>query len=105
MFQLPEGAGYSPHNTEFSDSGSDQDENERSTPGPRSPDPEVADQLEGNVWLDVIPGTPGKDYPNYDKIPETSFKCDGKTVGGYYADIEARCQVKLSVQSNFSVDF
>ncbi|XP_046489908.1 uncharacterized protein [Neodiprion pinetum] len=56
-------------------------------------DPEVADQLEGNGWLDVIPGTPGKDYPNYDGIPETSFTCRGKTPGGYYADIEARCQV------------
>ncbi|XP_046751392.1 uncharacterized protein LOC124414488 [Diprion similis] len=56
-------------------------------------DPEVADQLEGNGWLDVIPGTPGKDYPNYDGIPETSFTCQGKTPGGYYADIEARCQV------------
>ena len=40
-----------------------------------------------------IPGTPGKDYPDYAAIPETSFSCDGRMGGGYYGDPEAGCQV------------
>jgi len=40
-----------------------------------------------------IPGTAGVDYPIYDTVPETSFKCEDQATGGYYADEEARCQV------------
>ena len=33
--------------------------------------------------------------PNYaqNNLPNTSFSCDGKASGGYYADPEAGCQV------------
>ena len=40
-----------------------------------------------------IPGVPGDDYPIYAEVPETSFLCDGQAEGGYYADVEAECQV------------
>ena len=45
-------------------------------------------------WLrEGVPGEPGVDYPIYDTVPETSFKCEDQATGGYYADEEARCQV------------
>lgn len=33
--------------------------------------------------------------PNYspDAIPDTSFTCQDKITGGYYADVEAECQL------------
>ncbi len=33
--------------------------------------------------------------PNYspDSIPDTSFTCEDKITGGYYADAEAECQM------------
>merc|ERR1712025_1020827 len=40
-----------------------------------------------------IPGVPGDDYPIYAEVPDTSFLCDGQAEGGYYADVEAECQV------------
>jgi len=39
-----------------------------------------------------IPGEPGEDYPVYNTVQETSFTCDEKTFGGYYADPEMDCQ-------------
>ena len=30
---------------------------------------------------------------SYDALPETSFSCAGRVVGGYYADVEAGCQM------------
>jgi len=49
-----------------------------------------------------VPGNPGQDYPIYAEIPETSFTCDGRVEGGYYADVEAECQPfhVCSVDSN-----
>ena len=41
----------------------------------------------------AIPGVPGDDYPIYAETPETSFICDDKVSGGYYADPETECQV------------
>ena len=41
----------------------------------------------------AIPGVPGEDYPIFAETPETSFICDDKASGGYYADPEAECQV------------
>lgn len=38
-----------------------------------------------------IPGTPDKDYPIYNKIPNTTFSCSGRHEG-YYSDVETRCQ-------------
>lgn len=41
----------------------------------------------------AIPGSPGTDYPIYSEIPETSFDCLNQEYPGYYADVEAQCQV------------
>lgn len=41
----------------------------------------------------AIPGTPGVDYPIYTEIPKTSFDCKNQQFPGYYADVEAQCQV------------
>ncbi|XP_037070220.1 flocculation protein FLO11-like [Pollicipes pollicipes] len=30
---------------------------------------------------------------SYDALPDTSFTCEGRVVGGYYADVEAGCQM------------
>lgn len=39
--------------------------------------------------------TPGVDYPIYNTVPYgLAFTCGGK-LPGYYADPEARCQVRL----------
>ena len=42
---------------------------------------------------ETIPGVPGDDYPIFAEVPDTSFVCDGLVEGGYYADVEAECQV------------
>ncbi|XP_054711516.1 uncharacterized protein LOC129221096 [Uloborus diversus] len=36
-----------------------------------------------------------EDYPTYSELdlPETSFSCEDKVNGGYYADIETKCQM------------
>ncbi|KAK7070971.1 hypothetical protein SK128_014891 [Halocaridina rubra] len=48
----------------------------------------------GLEWLrDAVPGEPGIDYPIYWEVPQTSFNCREVPAAGYYADIEARCQV------------
>lgn len=44
---------------------------------------------------DSIPGVPNDDYPTYTEIPETGFKCSDKQYPGYYADVEAQCQVSI----------
>jgi len=41
----------------------------------------------------AIPGEPEVDYPIFSEIPETSFDCNQQEYPGYYADVEARCQV------------
>ena len=44
-------------------------------------------------WLrDSIPGEPGVDYPIFSAVEQTTFSCDGKVFGGYYADPEMGCQ-------------
>ncbi|KAM3962246.1 uncharacterized protein ACR2FA_003472 [Aphomia sociella] len=32
-------------------------------------------------------------YLDFDNLPETNFTCDGKVIGGYYADLETSCQM------------
>ncbi len=32
-------------------------------------------------------------YLDFDNLPDTNFSCDGKVIGGYYADIETGCQM------------
>lgn len=45
----------------------------------------------------AVPGTPGKDYPNYSYVPETSFKCPYQSdYEQMYSDPEAGCQVSLT---------
>lgn len=45
-------------------------------------------------WLrKAIRGEPGQDYPIFGTIPSTSFRCSQQQWPGYYADVEARCQV------------
>lgn len=46
------------------------------------------DSLKANVR-----GEPGKDYPCLSEVPRTNFKCSQHQHPGYYADVEARCQV------------
>ncbi|CAL1298196.1 unnamed protein product, partial [Larinioides sclopetarius] len=41
----------------------------------------------------AVPGDPGTDYPNYYEIPLTNFDCKEFRVPGFYADVEAGCQV------------
>lgn len=48
---------------------------------------------------DEIPGKAGVDYPTYHVIPTTSFTCDQVPFNGYYADMEASCQVVHFCQS------
>lgn len=50
---------------------------------------------EDDLNSEAIPGQPEQDYPVFDDIPKTSFTCSDKTFPGYFADIEARCQVKI----------
>lgn len=45
------------------------------------------------MMKDSIQGEPGKDYPIYSQVPMTSFKCSDHQYPGYYADVEAQCQV------------
>merc|ERR1711874_619535 len=49
---------------------------------------------QGLDWLrDALPGEPDLDYPIYSlPPPESSFSCNGRVEGGYYADTELRCQ-------------
>ena len=46
-------------------------------------------------WLrDSIPGEPGVDYPLLSSPdPDATFSCLGLVPGGYYADVDQRCQV------------
>lgn len=32
-------------------------------------------------------------YLDFDNLPDTNFSCEGKVIGGYYADIETGCQM------------
>lgn len=41
----------------------------------------------------AIPGVAGVDYPVYAQVPRTNFDCTQQPLPGYYADIEAQCQV------------
>merc|ERR1719244_2250458 len=49
---------------------------------------------QGLDWLrEALPGEPEIDYPIYSLPPPTSsFSCNGRVEGGYYADTDLRCQ-------------
>jgi len=66
-----------------------------SRPAPPPVAPVLTESEEEIAFWDFresIPGEPELDYPIFDKIPVTAFTCDDK-IDGYYADVEARCQV------------
>ena len=41
----------------------------------------------------AVDGLSRKPANYHDRMPETSFTCGGKVVGGYYADPDADCQM------------
>ncbi|KAH8417079.1 hypothetical protein KR222_002890, partial [Zaprionus bogoriensis] len=47
----------------------------------------------GDGDYSAIPGVAGVDYPVYAQVPRTNFDCAQQPLPGYYADIEAQCQV------------
>lgn len=53
----------------------------------------------------AIPGEPDIDYPILSEIPSTSFDCNQQEFPGYYADVEARCQVFHICALNKTFDF
>lgn len=61
-------------------------------------------QYEGGDYS-AIPGEPGVDYPIYTEIPKTSFDCINQQWPGYYADVEAQCQVFHICALNRTYDF
>lgn len=61
-------------------------------------------QYEGGDYS-AIPGEAGIDYPIYTEIPKTSFDCINQQWPGYYADVEAQCQVFHICALNRTYDF
>lgn len=55
------------------------------------------DESTNNGWSNHVPGIRGTDYPSLDKIPVTSFTCENKIPGRYYADPETSCQVIIII--------
>lgn len=49
--------------------------------------------LDNDGDFSAIPGEPGVDYPIFNDLPQTDFKCSDQTLPGYYADVSARCQM------------
>lgn len=49
---------------------------------------------------DNIPGQAGVDYPVYASVPEgTSFRCRDYEYAGYFADVDADCQVITGIEN------
>lgn len=49
--------------------------------------------LHSNKHSGSVNGQPGVDFPNYTRVPKTSFSCDGLPYDyGMYADEETGCQ-------------
>ncbi|XP_022240617.1 uncharacterized protein LOC106458640 isoform X2 [Limulus polyphemus] len=42
---------------------------------------------------DNIPGVAGKDYPTWNHVPKTSFRCKDYEYAGYFGDVETGCQI------------
>jgi len=58
--------------------------------------PQLKVGLEGdNLGFPSTYGEAGRDFPLFvqQDMPETSFSCEGKVYGTFYADVEAGCQV------------
>lgn len=63
------------------------------------------DDGSGNGDYSAIPGIAGADYPIFAEIPRTSFDCKTQAFPGYYADVEAQCQVFHVCALNRTYDF
>lgn len=48
-------------------------------------------------YIPGIPGKPWKDYPLYSHVPLTGFSCKLTKYPGFYADVDAGCQVCVSL--------
>jgi len=46
-----------------------------------------------NSTFDGIPGWIRRDFPGYNTVPYTGFRCELQAYSGYYADVNAGCQV------------
>ena len=46
-----------------------------------------------NGFRNEIPGEANIVYPTLALVPDTSFSCANRVMGGYYADVETECQV------------
>ena len=74
---------------------------ERFLPLLRELSPELLNSLQNGLGMQqqqnpgFIPGTPGKDYPDFKAIPLTSFSCENFLLEGFYADTFTSCQVRL----------
>uniref|UniRef100_A0A182IZC0 Uncharacterized protein n=1 Tax=Anopheles atroparvus TaxID=41427 RepID=A0A182IZC0_ANOAO len=64
----------------------------RSATNGRSSSPSSGGGSSTDRLRSALPGEPDVDYPIFGSVPETTFSCD-KRHHGYYADVEARCQV------------
>ena len=51
-----------------------------------------------DMLIMAVPGKPGEDYPILASVPETAFSCEGRTEGGYYADVSCD-YLKKTIQS------
>ena len=60
--------------------------------------------VRGSKKFRGVPGTAGRDFPTLGSIPMTSFSCIG-TKAGFYADLEANCQVKEYTYHNNELPF
>ena len=52
----------------------------------------VAGEGAGGGLGGAVPGQPGEDFPLLSAPPPTTFSCQDKVEGGYYADTETDCQ-------------
>ena len=50
-------------------------------------------QVKSDGFIKGIPGEASVDYPALASVPDTSFTCANRVMGGYYADVETDCQV------------
>lgn len=48
-------------------------------------------------YIPGIPGKPWKDYPLYSHVPLTGFSCKLTKYPGFYADVDAGCQVRVTL--------
>lgn len=49
-----------------------------------------------NSTFSGIPGWIYRDFPGYSQVPDTGFRCDRQPYYGYFADVNAGCQVRLN---------